>query len=520
MEIDASSAVWTRWFWLFALTHVIVWSLMPILTAANAPLDTIEMIYWGQQWQWGYYKHPPLPAWLAAGTSHWFSDPAWASYIVSQLCILACLWAIWEIVRDRNKPWIALASAALLEACAFYNFTTIELNNNVVRYGTTALTVLFLYWAITRQRVAYWAAAGAFVALGMLTKYDHAMLVISLVAFAAGHPQVRRLWKTPGPYVLIGVSLTLFAPHVWWMVENDFITLKYVQQRTHAEPNAWNHLVNPATFLLEQLQAIAGILLGSIALLGFLWKWRTNLSPEDRLARDYLLAVVMGPLAIAVLASVITGGTIRSILGAPIWIFLPALLVMCFQRRRQDPRTCGRLAFGCACLSMVLAIGLGVRNTYGTAMREKYLRVDYPGDQLANEVQLRWQSVADVGQPAMIAGSWWPAGNASVYADRPVDVYPECDPHFAPWIDESNIRKLGAVVVWEHPENRPPHIEQWLAQYPTAIVQTPIEITHVKAPQIAPLRIGIAIIPPSDPRTVSETPQVATSAGVTAPQRK
>ncbi|WDI44492.1 glycosyltransferase family 39 protein [Bremerella sp. P1] len=512
MDLEASSSVWTRWFWLFALTHVIVWSLMPILTAANAPLDTIEMIYWGNQWQWGYYKHPPLPAWLAAGTSGWFSDPAWASYIVAQACILACIWAVWEVVRDRNKPWIALAAAALLEACAFYNYTTIELNNNMVRRAMTALTVVFLYWAITKGRLAYWTAAGVFVALGLLSKYDHGMLVLSLVAFAAIHPQVRGLWKTPGPYVLIGVSLLLFAPHAWWMIENDFITLKYIQDRTQTEPNAWNHLIMPAKFLGEQLGAIAGMLIGSMALLGFIWKWRTNLSDEDRLARDYLLAVVVGPLSIAVFASLATGGLIRSMLGAPIWIFLPALLVMCFERRRQDPLTCGRVAVGCACLSIVFAIVVGTRNTYGTAMREKYLRVDYPGDRLADEVQLRWQSVADAGQPPTIAGSWWPAGNASVYADRPIDVYPECDPHFAPWIDESKIQDQGGVIVWEDPDDQPAHIAQWLSRFPTAIVQKPIEIQHVKAPEMTPLKIGIAVIPPSHIGTDKIPPEIATSA--------
>lgn len=510
MDIDASHSVWTRWFWLFALTHVIVWSLMPILTAANAPLDTIEMIYWGNQWQWGYYKHPPLPAWLAAGTSQWFSDPAWSTYLVAQFCILACLWAVWEIVRDRNKPWIALASAALLEACAFYNFTTIELNNNMVRRGMTALTVLFLYWAITRGRTAYWAAAGLFVALGMLSKYDHGMLVLSLVAFAAIHPQVRKLWKTPGPYVLIGVALVLFAPHAWWMVENDFITLKYIQDRTQTEPNAWNHLLMPAKFLGEQLGAIAGILLGSMALLGNFWKWRSELSDEDRLTRDYLATVVLGPLAIAVTASLLTGGMIRSMLGAPIWIFLPALLVMCFERRREDAVTCGRIAMTCAVLSIVFATAVGVRNTFGTAMRERHLRVDYPGYALAAEVQRRWESVAD-GQPPTIAGAWWPAGNASIYADRPIDVYPECNARFAPWIDEEAIHRQGGVIVWEAPDMQQDDVDAWLERFPDARVQQPIEIVHQKAPHLAPLRVGIAIIPPNPSPWPSSNPAMATA---------
>ncbi|GAA4430904.1 glycosyltransferase family 39 protein [Bremerella cremea] len=510
MDADVSSSNWTRWFWLFALSHVAVWSLVPILTATNGPLDTIEMIYWGQQWQWGYYKHPPLPAWIAASTSQLFSDPAWATYIVAQCCILACFWAVWEIVRDRNKPWVALASVALLEACAFYNFTTFELNNNMVRRAMTALTVVFLYWAITRGKLVYWGAAGLFVALGMLSKYDHSMLVFSLLVFAAVHPQVRRLWKTPGPYVLIGIALVLFAPHLWWMVENDFITLKYIKDRTQAKPSDWNHLVMPAKFLGEQLGAITGILIGSMAMLGVFWRWRTDLSPEDRLSRDYLATVVLGPLLIAVTASAMTGGMIRSMLGAPIWIFLPALLVMCFERRREDPVMCGRLTVACASFSLVLALALGVRNEFGTVLRGKYLRVDYPGQKIAAEVEGRWHQFSEEEIPT-IAGAWWPAGNASVYSDHPITVYPECDPKFAPWIDEDLFVDRGGVILWDDDTPRE-QIADWLKRFPVAIVQAPIEIEHTKAPDSQPLQIGIAVIPPGSylpeplPKTADRLP--------------
>ncbi|MBI1248800.1 hypothetical protein GC197_13290 [bacterium] len=510
MEAETSSSNWTRWFWLFALLHVAVWSLTPILTAANGPLDTIEMLYWGQQWEWGYYKHPPLPAWIAAGTSGLFHDPVWATYVVAQLCVLACFWAIWKIVGDRNRPWVALVSVALLEASAFYNFTTFELSNTTLRLGTTGLTVLFLYWAITRERLVYWAAAGLFVALGLLSRYDHSLLVLSLLAFAVIHPQVRPLWKTPGPYVLIGVAVLLFAPHAWWMVENDFITLKYVQARTHTEPNVWNHLTMPVKFLGEQLGAISGMLIGSMAVLGLFWKWRSDLSAEDRLTRDYLLAVVAGPLAIAVLASVLTGGNIRSMLGAPMWLFLPAALFMCFERRREDPVTCGRLVAACGALSIVLALIIGVRNTVGTAMRGKHLRVDYPGHAVAAEVKQRWSHYSEDPIP-VIGGSWWPAGNASIYTEYQIAVYPECNPAFAPWTNDQALTEKGGVIVWELPEVQPEVVDQWLQRFPGAIIQKPIEIAHVKAPDQPALQIGIAIIPPAGGVATESTPNVASS---------
>jgi hypothetical protein len=31
---------------------------------ASLPLDVVsDGLSWGHEWQWGYYKHPPLPSW-------------------------------------------------------------------------------------------------------------------------------------------------------------------------------------------------------------------------------------------------------------------------------------------------------------------------------------------------------------------------------------------------------------------------------------------------------------------------
>ncbi len=496
MDASLSSDRWTRWFWMFALGHVAVWTLVPTLTQPNAPLDTIEMLYWGHEWQWGYYKHPPLPAWLANGFSQLFGNAVWPTYLLCQACILACFWAVWQIVRDRCQPWVALAAVALLEACAFYNYTTVELNNNMLRRGLTALTVLFIYWAITRRHVLYWAAGGLFVALGMLSKYDHAILVLSIVIFSLAVDQVRPLWRTAGPWVLVAVSLALFAPHAWWMIENDLITLRYVQDRTQTDTHWIERLSNPAKFLGEQFVSVGGILLLAVGILGWRWKWRTAPDDATRLTRDYLAAVVLGPLSLAMLFSAVSGGQIRSMLGAPMWIFLPALLLLSFERRRESPIACRNVALAGATLSLILAIGLAVHNTVGTSLHGKYLRIDYPGEALADEVEARWNQVAE-GDPPIVAGTWWPAANISVYADRRLSVYPDCKADWAPWTSDQMLRSQGGVLVWEVDETDDAQLDQWLARFPEAMVQPPIEIVHTKAPHIEPLRVGIAIIPPA-----------------------
>ena len=51
-------------FYLFAASHLILWTLVPSLTNNNLPLDTIEALAWSSNLDWGYNKHPPLSAFV------------------------------------------------------------------------------------------------------------------------------------------------------------------------------------------------------------------------------------------------------------------------------------------------------------------------------------------------------------------------------------------------------------------------------------------------------------------------
>jgi len=45
--------------------HLVVWTILPILVCSNLQLDLAEDLALGKEWQLGYWKHPPLPWWIA-----------------------------------------------------------------------------------------------------------------------------------------------------------------------------------------------------------------------------------------------------------------------------------------------------------------------------------------------------------------------------------------------------------------------------------------------------------------------
>ena len=75
-------------FFIFALSHLIIWTLIPSLTNQNLPLDTIEALAWGSNLDWGFNKHPPMSAFFPEIFFQIFGSQDWAYYLLSQIFVI------------------------------------------------------------------------------------------------------------------------------------------------------------------------------------------------------------------------------------------------------------------------------------------------------------------------------------------------------------------------------------------------------------------------------------------------
>src|SRR6478752_10202840 len=78
--------------------HAVVWTALPALLYANLPLDLIEALTYGREWQLGYDKLPPLPWWLVE-IIHRLAGHDFAYYLLAQIAVVAALWLIWVTAR-------------------------------------------------------------------------------------------------------------------------------------------------------------------------------------------------------------------------------------------------------------------------------------------------------------------------------------------------------------------------------------------------------------------------------------
>ena len=87
-------------FFIFALSHLIIWTLIPTLTNYNLPLDTIEALAWGSNLDWGFNKHPPMSAFFVEFFYLIFGAQDWSYYFLSQIFVLTAFYFVFKFANE------------------------------------------------------------------------------------------------------------------------------------------------------------------------------------------------------------------------------------------------------------------------------------------------------------------------------------------------------------------------------------------------------------------------------------
>ncbi|MET0082544.1 MAG: glycosyltransferase family 39 protein [Sedimenticola sp.] len=491
-----------RLFWGFLVLHILSWTLLPALLNANLPLDVIEALAWGREWQWGFHKHPPMSAWLAELAGQLSGGADWGLYLLSQLCVAVAFWSVWQLSRDFLNPMQSLISVLLLESIAYHTLTSPEFNVNVSLLAFWALT-LFTFWrAVSRDSTGYWIACGLFAGLGFLSKYLAVFLLVPLLLFLVADRLSRKSFRSPGLYLGAAVFILVIAPHMAWIWQNDFITLTYGLRRAGSGAGASfelaKHLLNPLKFLASQLV----LLLPTLLLLWALGSIRMG-SGDDHDARQtrFLRFAFIGPFACYLLLSALTGMQIRSMWGTT--LFIPAGLFIVYHLKNRNDWRLDRFIPALIGVMLLLLSLYSAAYLLSPEIRERGKRTHFPGEALAAAVTAKWHETYH--QPLrFVVGDEWLGGNVGWYSsDRP-SVYLDADRRHAPWIIDRQLSEAGGVILWSVPGGNAGYpdekIESLNRRFGRVIPQPPLSLAWQTPTPIPGLTIGWALIPPGEER--------------------
>lgn len=452
--------------------YTLAWWLAALLTQLNLPLDDVEMLTWGREWQLAYWKHPPLPAWTLDLLYRLGGGSEAVVYLASPLFVALTFWGVWRLgARILPAPLAALGVLPLV-GVVYYGFTSPEFNHNVAQYPFFALVPLLLHRALTgaappgpgRGRLRDWLLLGLVGGLAVYAKYSTAPLLLAAAALLLCHPVGWRALRGRGPWLALGAFLLTVAPHLAALWAIDFLPLGTPAMRAAQAGNLFERLWFPFWFLAGQLLNCLGglLILAALALPG---RAESGLGdPRSALAFDrlFLLWMFALPLAIVLAYSLLAGQELETMWGSPYFALLgPAGLLLL---RREPSRRGPLLALGLAGLLVLAGLGGYVgKNLFEPLTSGRGMRAQFPGEALARRLEADWAALSGGRPLPTLVGSFWLAGNVAAYGEARPAVFIEGLPERSPWIDQQALAEDGAVFLWARDEGGA--APDWLAPW-------------------------------------------------------
>ena len=396
-------------FFIFALSHLIIWTAIPSITNNNLPLDTIEALAWSSSLDWGYNKHPPMSAFFPEVFFQIFGAQDWAYYLLSQIFVLIAFYFVFKFANEiLGNIKLSLISVLLLESIYFYNFTTPEFNVNICQLPFWSLVVYYSWRIYDTKEIKFIDCflVGLFAAFGFLSKYLFIYLLISIDLLFIYLIFFKKTKKFDFKYLItLEVFIVLLVPHLIWLFNNDFVTILYGLKRTGFEGSGIiDHLKYPFIFLFKQI----GILIPFFFLIWLLVKrikFKINLKDKRLL---FLLSVNILPIFLMLVTSVILGSKVRTMWMTPFYLFFGILFVYLFQNQINLKRIKSFL-YGFLFLFFLSPI---LYSYVSISQTDK--RTDYPGKEIATKVQITWEQDFKK-EIEFVTGDEWKAGNLSYH---------------------------------------------------------------------------------------------------------
>ena len=212
-----------------AVLHAVLWTfiLINLKTGEDVHMDVAEAYAWGQKFQLGYGKHPPLAGWIAGLWFKLFPIADWAAYALAMATVSIGIIICWFIalrVVDRKRAFLVVVMLALYP---IFNFKGFKYNPDLLQLITLPLVVLAYLNAFEKRSWQSGIWLGLACALALMTKYWVLTMIGAIGLAALIHPDRMKFLGSPAPWVAIATLVVAMIPHLVWLSDAHFTPLIY-----------------------------------------------------------------------------------------------------------------------------------------------------------------------------------------------------------------------------------------------------------------------------------------------------
>ncbi|WP_201600662.1 glycosyltransferase family 39 protein [Psychrobacter piscatorii] len=418
---------------------------MPAFLSSSVPLDVSEGINWGSEWQWGYYKHPPLSSWILYSFYQLFGHVG--PYLLSQLYILLTLILIYQLGKKIWSTTVALIGSLLTLAVIYYSYPSLEFNHNVAQFPIWAGLYLAFHQSLTQNRFRDWVLLGILGGLGMLTKYTVIFLLIPMAVYLI-LPKQWSLLKQPKPWIAAFVMLAIFAPHLYWLTTHDWLPLSYASGRSQeAAAGAYKIQRHFGWIAFITAQFVAHIPL--LVMLAFNRKHLTSVhSYKNHLPNGASLLWYMwlSPIVVLITLNLVFGIGLRDMWGMPMWALsgmLAASLIASTTHLLTITKLRKALIIWLSLVTVLMVVYVGL----GDKIRHKPSRMQWPEQALSTQAQDTWQTVSSCNLDS-VSGDRWLGSLVAMNSGFPSQMI-SGPANLSPWMSIERLQENGTLVMWQ-----------------------------------------------------------------------
>jgi 4-amino-4-deoxy-L-arabinose transferase-like glycosyltransferase len=435
----------------FLVLHTVVCTVLSTIAFGEGSIhhDMAEAWVWGQEFQLGYYKHPPFFAWIAGAWFHMLPRTNWSFFLLSAVNAATGLAGAWFLAGRFLSGSARWAAVLLLCLTPFYSFMAIKFNANTALLSTWPWAAYFFVRSVETRRASDGFWFGVVAGLALLTKYYSFLLVLSCAMAVLIHPERRRTLRSWAPYTAAIACCLVIAPHVCWVVNNGWPTVHYALRKAH-DPmsqllvSAFAATIGSALCLVLPTLVLFATLGRSRSEKMLRGAWRFLMRKETA----WVGVLALAPFFLSLAAGF--GGLTRVTTDYMIPIFY--VLPMCVLAGAPAAVTAHNLRV-IATVVVVLMIGSLLASPLLAYERIGSFSRGEPRREVAAEATRIWHE--EYRTPLkIIAGSCHYSDSIAFYSSDSPSEFTNLDYSLAPWISPERIDREGLLIACESTDAR------------------------------------------------------------------
>ncbi|MBB6486323.1 glycosyltransferase family 39 protein [Rhizobium lusitanum] len=250
-----------RWVSWALAAYFLAQTIIRIAISDSLRIDEAQQFVVSQWLAWGYDAQPPLYNWLQYGVFEIFGTSV-ASFVIVKNLMLFCVYIAYHkllrlLVVDKRLAAIGVLS--LFTMPQMFWQAQRDLTHTVLTLLAVVLFIYFVVSTIRRPSIFSYAMIGLWAGLGMLTKYNFALVILSVLVATFCHPEGRKRLFDLRLLLTLSLAVLVVLPHAVWMISNlDLVLTSTVN--TMAEQGAGGKLSDIAHGISDLIKTTVEII--------------------------------------------------------------------------------------------------------------------------------------------------------------------------------------------------------------------------------------------------------------------